>query len=282
MTESRSALSSLVFHLFTLAIGLLMIYPLIWSLASSFKDNTNIFTNAYSLIPEHWGIVDNYRSGWKGVGGYSFGKFLWNSLIVSAIGTVGGVFASVMAAYAFSRVKFAFSGFWFICVMLTLMIPNQVMIVPQYILFKKLHLVNTLPALIMPWFFGSAFFIFLMVQFIRSLPIDLDEAAKIDGCGKIGVFYRIILPLVSPAIVTSTIFSFYWIWQDFFQPLIFINQPKFFTVSLALNLYLDPNSFSNYGGLFAMSVVSLIPVIAVFLMFQKYLVEGMATSGLKG
>src|SRR5690606_16701501 len=104
-----------------------------------------------------------------------------------------------------------------------------------------------------------------------------DEAAKIDGCGKMGVFYRIILPLVSPAIVTSTIFSFYWIWQDFFQPLIFINQPKFFTVSLALNLYLDPNSFSNYGGLFAMSVVSLIPVIAVFLVFQKYLVEGMAT-----
>jgi len=282
MTESRSALSSLVFHFFTLVIGLLMIYPLVWSLASSFKVNTDIFTNSYSLIPEHWGIVDNYRSGWKGVGGYSFGKFIWNSLIVSAIGTVGGVFASVMAAYAFSRVKFAFSGFWFACVMLTLMIPNQVMIVPQYILFKKLHLVNTLPALIMPWLFGSAFFIFLMVQFIRSLPIDLDEAAKIDGCGKMGVFYRIILPLVSPALVTSTIFSFYWIWQDFFQPLIFINQPKFFTVSLALNLYLDPNSFNNYGGLFAMSVVSLIPVIGVFLVFQRYLVEGMATSGLKG
>lgn len=282
MTANRKRLGLLTFHCFSIVIGLLMIYPLLWSLASSFKDNAHMFTNSYSLIPEHWAILDNYRSGWKGAGGFSFGSFIWNSLLVSVIGTVGGVFSSVMAAYAFSRVKFALSGFWFTCVMLTLMIPNQVMIVPQYILFKKLHLINTLEALIIPWFFGGAFFIFLMVQFIRSLPIDLDEAAKMDGCGKLGVFYRIILPLVSPAVVTSTIFSFYWIWQDFFQPLIFINQPKFFTVSLALNLYLDPNSFSNYGGLFAMSVVSLIPVIFVFLVFQKYLVEGMATSGLKG
>ncbi|UMV50776.1 ABC transporter permease subunit [Paenibacillus macerans] len=110
----------------------------------------------------------------------------------------------------------------------------------------------------------------------------MDEAAEIDGCGKMGIFFRIVLPLVTPAIITSTIFSFYWIWQDFFQPLIFISSTRMFTVSLALNLYLDPNSFSNYGGLFAMSVISLIPVVAVFLVFQRYLVEGVATTGLKG
>jgi multiple sugar transport system permease protein len=282
MTRSGNKWNTLLFHASALIIGLIMIYPLIWSLASSFKDNNEIFRNAYTLLPHKWGLVENYRSGWMGVGGITFGTFMWNSLYVAIIGTVGGVFASVMAAYAFARVKFALSSFWFVCVMMTLMIPNQVMVVPQYILFKKLHLIDTLTSLIAPWLFGSAFFIFLMVQFIRGLPLDLDEAAKIDGCGKLGVFFRIVLPLVLPAIITSTIFSFYWIWQDFFQPLIFISTPKTFTVSLALNLYLDPNSFSNYGGLFAMSIISLIPVILVFLIFQRYLVEGVATSGLKG
>ncbi len=280
--KNRIKFSSLLFHFFSLAIGLVMIYPLLWSLSSSFKDNAFMFSQAYSLIPEKWDILENYRSGWKGIGGIDFGTFIWNSLIVSGLGTVGGVLSSVMAAYAFSRVKFKLSAFWFMCVMMTLMIPNQVMIVPQYIIFKELNMINTLSSLIAPWFFGNAFFIFLMVQFIRGLPMDLDEAAKMDGCGKLGVFYRIILPLVSPAVITSTIFSFYWIWQDFFQPLIFISQPKWFTVSLALNMYLDPNSYSNYGGLFAMSVVSLIPVILIFLIFQRYLVEGIATSGIKG
>ncbi|GJM75234.1 hypothetical protein HMSSN036_74500 [Paenibacillus macerans] len=115
------------------------------------------------------------------MGGVSFGRFLWNSTVVAVIGTLGGVMSSLMAAYAFARVRFALSSFWFVCVMTTLMIPNQVMIVPQYILFKRLHFIDTLTSLIIPWFFGSAFFIFLMVQFIRGLPLDLDEAAEIDG-----------------------------------------------------------------------------------------------------
>ncbi len=278
----KKNLHSLSFHLFACILGFFMIYPLLWSISSSFKINSEIFVNPYSLIPIKWDVVQNYASGWKGVGGVSFTTFLLNSVLVSVIGTLGGVMSSVLAAYAFSRVKFVAKGFWFACVMMTLMIPNQVMVVPQYIIFKKLNLINHLSALIAPWFFGSAFFIFLMVQFIRGLPIELDEAAKMDGCGKIGIFARIILPLVSPAVVTSTIFSFYWIWQDFFQPLIFMSKPRSFTVSLALNAFLDPNSLNNFGGLFAMSVVSLIPVVLVFLIFQRYLVEGIATSGIKG
>ncbi|SFM11589.1 multiple sugar transport system permease protein [Gracilibacillus orientalis] len=278
----KKIISSLTFHIAALVIGVIMIYPLLWALASSFKDNATMFTNAYSLIPETWAIVENYVSGWDGISGYSFGRFMLNSLIVAGAGTIGGVFSSVMAAYALSRVNFKFSGFWFMCVMVTLMIPNEVMVVPQYIILRWLGLIDSLPALMAPWIFGHAFFIFLMVQFIRGLPISLDEAAKMDGAGKLGIFFKIILPLVAPAIVTSTIFCFYWIWQDFFQPLIFISSPEWFTVSLALNLYLDPNSYSNYGGLFAMSTLSLIPVIGVFLLFQRYLVEGIATSGVKG
>lgn len=282
VTGRKKAVDSVLFHLFAILVGFIMIYPLLWLVTSSFKDNKEIFVNAYSLIPKKIDVVNNFKSGWKGVGGVSFATFLGNSLIVSTIGTVGSVLSSVLAAYALTRVKFKGSKFWFACVMMTLMIPNQVMVVPQYIIFKKLNLINHLSALIAPWFFGGAFFIFLMMQFIRGIPVELDEAAAIDGCGKIKIFSVVILPLVSPAVVTSTIFSFYWIWQDFFQPLIFMSNVKSFTVSLALNLYLDPNSFNNYGALFAMSSVSLIPVILIFVIFQRYLVEGVATTGLKG
>jgi len=281
-TRTNNILKKIMFHTFAVILGFFMVYPLLWTLASSFKHNSEIFLNSYSLIPEKWAIVENYTAGWKGISGITFGTFLKNSFIVAAVGTIGGVLCSMLAAYAFSRVKFAGRNFWFMCVMMTLMVPNQVMIVPQYIIFKKLDLINKLHALIIPWFFGSAFFIFLMVQFIRGIPVELDEAATIDGCGKLGIFFRIILPLLTPAIATCTIFSFYWIWQDFFQPLIFMSKTKYFTVSLALNMYLDPNSFSNYGALFAMSAVSLLPVIILFVMFQKYLVEGIATTGLKG
>lgn len=282
MNTNKKVISSVLYHGFTILLGLLMIYPLLWTLGSSFKSNATMFVSNYSVIPTQWDIINNYTSGWKGLAGVGFGTFILNTIIVASVGSIGGVFFSVAAAYAFARLKFFGKSFWFGCVLATLMIPNQVMVVPQYIIFKKLGLINQLSALIIPWFFGSAFFIFLIMQFMRSLPYELDEAAKIDGCGKITTFIKIIFPLVTPVIVTTAIFSFYWIWQDFFQPLIFMSKPKSFTVSLALNMYLDPASFNNYGGLFAMSVVSLIPVVTVFLIFQKHLVEGVATSGLKG
>ncbi|MDR1639258.1 MAG: carbohydrate ABC transporter permease [Clostridiales bacterium] len=282
VSKSKGLPGSMLFHAVCLALGFLMVYPLLWLLASSMKNGSEIFTTALSLWPKTWAVFENYSSGWRGIGGVGFETFMLNSLIVSVVGTVLGVASSLMAAYAFTRIKFRLSGFWFACVMATLMIPGQVMVVPQYIIFRALGIINTLVSLAAPWMFGSAFFIFLIAQFFRGLPIELDEAAEMDGCGKISTLILIYLPLSAPAAATSCIFSFYWIWQDFFQPLIFINDPKKFTVPLALNLYTDPNSYSNYGGLFAMSVVSLLPVVLFFILFQKHLVEGIATTGLKG
>jgi multiple sugar transport system permease protein len=281
VVKKYKARSTFLFHLTAVIVGIFMIYPLLWMLMSSFKSNSEIFVNAYSLIPKTWDVVTNYVTGWSGISGISFGTFLMNSIIVAVLGTVGGVLTSALAAYGFARVKFKGSKFLFACVIITLMIPNQVMVVPQYIIFKNLNLINHLSALIVPWLFGNAFFIFLMVQFIRNIPIELDEAAMLDGCNKIQIFYKILLPLISPSVITSTIFSFYWIWQDFFQPLIFMSKIKNFTVSLALNMYLDPNAANNYGGMFSMSVVSLVPVVVIFFVFQRYLVEGVASSGLK-
>ncbi|MBS5283767.1 MAG: carbohydrate ABC transporter permease [Clostridiales bacterium] len=274
--------NSILFHAGACVLGFFMIYPLLWLCASSFKSNDTMFENAYSLIPRVWAAAENYRSGFEGVGGVPFVTFLANTVFVTAVGTAGCVTISLFAAYAFTRIRFKGSGLFFGCVMMTMMIPPQVMVVPQYIILKKLGLIDTRTALILPWFFGGAFFIFLMVQFFRGIPKELDEAAEIDGCGRITTLFLVLVPVVKPAIVTASIFAFYWIWQDFFQPLIFMSSTRKFTISLALNMYLDPNSYNNYGGLFAMSVISLLPVIAFFIIFQRYLVDGIAMDGIKG
>ncbi len=280
--KKKKRIHSVIFHVGACILGFVMIYPLLWLLSSSFKSNETMFQDSYSLIPKVWDAAANYKSGFAGVGGVPFITFLWNTVIVTVIGTAGCVLISLFAAYAFTRVKFKGSNFLFGCVIMSMMIPPQVMVVPQYIILKKMNLIDTRIALIMPWFFGGAFFIFLLVQFFRGIPMELDEAAELDGCGKMGILFRIHVPIVKPAIVTASIFSFYWIWQDFFQPLIFMSSTKKFTISLALNMYLDPNSYNNYGGLFAMSVISLLPVIIFFIIFQKYLVNGIAMDGIKG
>jgi multiple sugar transport system permease protein len=272
----------ILYHAAALLIVIIMIYPLAWMLMSSFKANNEIFLTATSLIPKTWDVAYNYANGWNGIMGVGFWVFIGNSLFVSSLATFGSVFSSLLAAYAFARLKFKGIKILFVCVMATMMIPPQVMIVPQYIIFKSLGLLDNRFAMVMPWFFGSAFFIFLIMQFFRGIPIELDEAAEIDGCSKVQTLFSILLPNVTPALITSAIFSFYWSWQDFFTPLIFMNTTVKFPVSLGLKLFLDPESASEYGSMLAMSTVSLIPVLAVFIFFQKYLVEGTTRSGLKG
>lgn len=282
MIKEKRRVYTIIYWTIALILGFIMIYPLLWMLAASFKENSEIYVNTYSLIPKTWAIADNYSGGWKGIAGVPFWKFIWNTFLVAVIGTAGGVCSSLLAAYAFARIQFRLKKFWFTCVLITMMIPAQVLIVPQYIIFRKVGLINTMAALITPWFFGGAFFIFLMIQFFRGIPKELDEAAEIDGCNKIQTLLYVLLPAVSPAIVTSAIFSFYWIWQDFFSALIFLTDPRKYTVSMGLKLFIDPSSPTNSGQLFAMSTLSLFPVIFFFIIFQKYLVEGVVTSGLKG
>jgi multiple sugar transport system permease protein len=269
------------YHLFTAGFAILMLYPLIWLLMSSFKESSSIFITAQSLIPSPW-KWSNYADGWKGIGGQSFLTFIKNSLIIVGLSTVGAVFSSALIAYGFSRIQFRGKKFWFTCMMLTMMLPQEVIMIPQYILFAKLGWLNSFKPIVVPQWFGYPFFTFLIIQFIRTIPVDLDEAAKIDGCGKFGIFFKVILPLITPALATSAIFSFYWKWEDLINPVLYLNKPELYPVSLALKMYLDTETASNWGAMFAMSVVSLIPVVIVFFAFQKYIVEGISTSGLKG
>ncbi|WP_391563829.1 carbohydrate ABC transporter permease [Paenibacillus cremeus] len=258
-----------------------MIYPILWLAVSSLKPSSEVFSTAYSLIPSRLEF-SNYVSGWKGFGNNSFTIFFKNSFIIVIISTLGAVVSSALVAYGLARIPFWGKSFWFSCVMMTLMLPHDVTIIPQYVMFSKLGWVSSFKPVIVPSFFGMPFFIFLIMQFIRTIPTEMDEAAKMDGCSKYSIFFRIIVPLIVPALVTATIFSFYWRWDDFITPLLYLNKPQLYPVSLALKLFLDADSTSNWGGMFAMSTLSLLPVVLIFFFFQKYIVEGISTSGLKG
>jgi multiple sugar transport system permease protein len=256
-----------------------MLYPILWMISNSFKTNQEIF-NSFSLVPSSFNF-DSYIRGWRYNNAISFSVFFKNSFLYTTIATVGAVLASASVAYGFSRIHFRGSRVLYGLMFLTLMLPYQVIMVPQFILFQKIGWVNTFLPLIVPQFGGQAFFIFLMVQFIRGIPKELDQSAMIDGCGKFSIFLRIIFPLIKPALITSAIFSFYWRWDDFLGPLLYLNRPRNFTVSLALRMFSDPATSTDWGAIFAMGTLSLIPVFLIFIIFQKYIVQGMVTSGLK-
>ncbi|MBO0780960.1 MAG: carbohydrate ABC transporter permease [Ktedonobacteraceae bacterium] len=262
-----------------------MLYPLLWLIAASFKPGDEIFsTNILSLdslLHPTW-ITSNYTDGWNGLD-YPFLVFFLNSFIVCLGAVIGNLIACSMAAFAFARLNFKFKGLWFALMLGTIMLPTNAVIVPQYVLFKSLDWVNTFLPLIVPKFLATdAFFIFLMVQFIRAIPRDLDEAAILDGCNLWQRYTRIIMPLTMPALVTTAIFTFIWTYNEFFNQLIFLNDLSIATVPIALRAFQDSTSTSSFGPLFAMSVLALIPIFGFFIAFQRLLIEGISTSGLKG
>ena len=269
-------------HVFIIALGLLMIYPIAWMIVSSFKPNNMIFSDP-GLIPKSV-TVENYITGWKGYAGTTFGKFFANSLIMCGVAIIGNLISCTMAAYAFARLKFVGRTFWFAMMMGTLMLPGHVTLVPRYILFNTFGWVGSYLPILVPKFFATdAFFVFLLVQFIRSLPKELEEAAIIDGCSKFGVFVRIIIPLAFPALVTTALFTFLWTWDDFFNHLLYLTRPDTLTVSRALRTFVgDAGAVSNWGGALAMATLSVIPAFILFFSLQKYFVQGIATTGIKG
>lgn len=275
----RTLPGSLAVHGALMAASLVMLYPLLWMFASSFKPEEDIFHSA-SIIPTVFNF-DAYIRGWQGLQ-VSFGVFFWNSLVISVLSVIGNVLACSLAAFAFARLRFKGKNFWFALMMGTLMLPHHVTLIPQYILFLNLDWVNTNLPLIVPKFLASdAFFIFLLVQFFRGIPRELDEAAMMDGCSPWRIYYKIILPLSLPALATASVFTFIWTWDDFFAPLVYLNDMGSYTVQLGLRTFVDSTGRSDWGGLFAMSSVALVPILVFFVLFQRLLIEGVATTGMK-
>ena len=275
-------IGKVIYHILVCGFGIIMIYPLIWMIMSSFKESKTIFTTAGTLIPEHFTFA-NYATGWKGFAKIGFGTFFQNSFFIAVVATVGTIISSAFVAYGFARCKFPGRKILFVAMLLSMMLPAQVLMIPQYLWYQKLGWVGSYLPLIVPYFFAiQGFFVYLMINFIDGIPRELDEAAKIDGCSYYSIFTRIILPLISPALITAGIFSFMWRWDDFLSALLYVNKSAKYPVSLALKLFCDPGSSSDYGAMFAMAFLSVLPAVIMFIFFQKYLVEGIATSGLKG
>ena len=281
-TKRKHIVGTTLYHALILLIGLMMVYPLIWMIMSSFKETNTIFTTAGSLIPKQF-TLENYINGWKEFSKITFVTFFKNSLLISVLATFGTIISSAVVAYGFARFKFRGRGLLFAAMLLSMMLPAQVLMIPQYLWYQKLGWVGSYLPLIVPYFFATqGFFVYLMSNFISGIPVELDEAAKIDGCSYWGIFVKVIAPLIKPAVVTGCIFSFMWRWDDFLSALLYINKTSMYPVSLALKLFCDPGSSSDYGAMFAMATLSILPSVLIFIFFQKYLVEGISTSGLKG
>ncbi|WP_073202742.1 carbohydrate ABC transporter permease [Gracilibacillus kekensis] len=260
--------------------AIVMLYPVMWMLSSSFKTVDKIFTEV-GLWPSEI-TFNNYLQGWEGISGFTFSTFYLNSFIVVGLSILGNIIACSMAAYAFARLDFTFKKILFAVMLASMMVPIHVLLIPQYILFNNLNWINTYLPLVVPKFLATdAFFIFLMVQFIRGIPRELDNAARVDGCGPVQIFTRIIFPLMTPALVTTAIFTFIWTWNDFFSQFIYLSNPEKWTVTLALRGFLDTMGESMWGDMFAMSILSLIPIFVFFIAFQKLLIEGISTTGIK-
>jgi multiple sugar transport system permease protein len=276
-STSRGILSSVIKHAALILGALIMLYPVLWLVVSSLRPTDEIFRDPGLVIRS--AQFSNYSDGWSTLSS-PFTVFLINSCLVVLGCILGNLFSCSLAAYAFARLDFAGKKWWFAIMLITIMLPIHVVIVPQYILFSQLGWVNTFIPLILPKVLATdAFFIFLMVQFIRGIPRELDEAARIDGCGQGRIFAQVILPLMVPALATTAVFTFIWTWNDFFSQLLYLTKPEMYTVPLALRAFMDAQSSTNWGPMFAMSVVSLIPIFLVFLFGQRFLIKGIATTG---
>ena len=264
-------------QLAVLGLSIVMLYPILWMIASSLRPQSEIFSNMGLWIKD--AVWSNYVAGWNALS-LPFGHYLLNSFIIVIFAIGGNLLTCSMAAYAFARLDFHFRGILFGFMLLMLMVPIHVIVIPQYVIWNSLHMINTFVPLILPKFLAmDGFFTFLFYQFIRGLPRELDEAARIDGAGHVRIFFQVLLPLMKPALGTCAVFTFIWTWNDFFSQLIYLTKPDMYTVPIALRSFIDAQSQSNYGPMFAMSAVSIIPLFLIFLVGQRYLVAGIATTG---
>ncbi|QHC67869.1 ABC transporter permease subunit [Rathayibacter sp. VKM Ac-2759] len=279
--RKRPTTATLLWIAAMIVLTAIVLYPLVWMGAAAFKPNSE-FGGQTSLLPQN-PTIDNFVKVFAGVGGVPLWQFFLNSTVLAIGSVIGVVISSSMAAYAFARLDFRGRPLYFALMIGTLLLPMHVLLIPQYTIFRTLGMMDTYwPLLIGKFLATEAFFVFLMVQFIRNLPRELDEAARIDGAGHVRIFGSITIPLIRPALITSSIFAFIWSWNDFLGPLLYLNTPDKQPLPLALRVYNDQTSASDYGATIAVSVLALLPVLIFFIVFQRFLVDGVATQGLKG
>ena len=272
---------SWVTYTVVLLIGLAMLYPIIWMFFASFKSNDEIF-GSICLLPQNFSFK-YFIEGWKGSGKVTYTTFFINTFLLVIPTTIFTVMSSALVAYGFARFQFPGKKILFVLLIAMLMLPNSVVIIPRYTLYNKFNWINTYMPFYAPALLCcNAFFPYMLIQFLRGLPKDLDESAYIDGCGTFKTFTHILLPLMKPSLFSAGLFQFLWTYNDYFNSLVFINSVKKFPISLALRMSLDAESVVQWGKVMAMAFFPVVPVILLFFAAQRYFVEGIATSGLKG
>lgn len=277
----KKSISNLILHIFLICLSIAMIYPLVWVFFGSFKSNNEIF-GTLKLLPSSFNL-EGFILGWKGDKQIGFDQHLINTFLLVIPTVIFNMFSSSLVAYGFARFKFPFHKTLFALMLSTLMLPDTALIIPRYMIFRDLKWLDTYLTFSMPALLATIpFYTFMIYQFFRGLPRDLDESAMIDGLGPFGIFFRILLPLIKPAVVTAGLLLFIWTWNDFFNALIYITSAVKYPISLGLRMMLDSEGLNFWNQIMAMSVVALTPPTIIFLSCQKYFVEGISTAGLKG
>lgn len=268
--------TALVYVLMT-GLALIFMIPLLWMLSTSLKTRPEIFAWPPEWVPEvpQWG---NYAEAF---GQYPLGRFMANSMILVIGNTIGELVSVPLIAYAFARLRFPGKSILFVLMLSPMMIPGHIRLIPLYSAYLRLDMVGTYWPLILPSFFGNPFFIFLMVQYMRTIPRDLDEAARIDGAGTWTILYRIILPLCIPALTIIVVFTFLWTWNDFLQPLIYLSDFETYPISVGLAFFQGRYSV-EWNMFMAATLISILPILVLYFFAQKQLIGGLSTLGLKG
>jgi oligogalacturonide transport system permease protein len=262
-------------------IALIMLYPLIWLVGASFKSNTEIFSSA-GFLPNRLDF-SAYAAGWKTSTEYTFATYFFNSFLITVPKIIVTVISCVLVAYAFARFEFWGKKLMFGIMVSTMMLPLIILRMPQYLMFREFGWLDTYLPLIVPSAFATdTFFVFMLVQFLRAIPRDMEEAALIDGCNALQLLWHIIVPLLKPAIISVIVFQFIWTMNDFMGPLIYLASVENYPVSLALKMSIGATEEVEWGNVIAISVVALLPSIAVFFAAQKHFIEGATSSGVKG
>jgi multiple sugar transport system permease protein len=258
-------------------MAMLFLVPFAWLVSMSLKPNSQVFATSIIWIP-HPVMWSNYAGA---LSQFPFLRYFTNTMIICTFVVIGSTASSAFVAYGFARVQWPGREVLFVVVLGTLILPVQVTLIPQFLLFRGLGWVNTYLPLIVPTFFGNAFFIFLFRQFYLGLPSELSDAARIDGCSEYRIFWHIIVPLIKPALVTTALFTFLWTYNDFFNPLIFLNDPSTYTLALGVYQFVLNHGITDIGAVMAYSLILTIPPVVLFFFTQRTMIRGVTMSGLK-
>jgi oligogalacturonide transport system permease protein len=279
--KRRETVSLAIRYTILTIVGLIMLYPLIWLIGASFKTNSEIFAGA-GFMPQS-PTMDGYAKGWETSTPYTFGRFFWNTFLIIAPKTIFTVISCTAVAYGFARFEFPGKKILFASLIATLLLPNVVTRIPQYLLFRDLGWLDTyLPLWVPSAFAGDAFFVFMLLQFLRAIPRDMEEAARVDGANSFQTLIYVVVPMLVPAMISVALFQFMWTMNDFLGQLIYVSSVDKFPVSLALKLSIDTAEAFEWNRILAMSVLTLLPSLVVFFLAQKYFVEGISAGGVKG